>query len=333
MRYMPALILIYCADEYTEQALRKVLAKKMSQKEVDDRMHQLNASLKDNFYKQEEYGLVTAKNLLEHVKKYRWIYSRYGEEKEYTIAQAKEKLFHMNKKEYIKRWKEEKEKLKKAIEDTKRLLGKEGCLVDIFQYIIYYRTQRTDIMNRGTFLAIPLMKKEAKALGLTYSEFLHCTYEEFIKSKIPSKEELYERMDGFSLLLKNGNIHCVSGKESDKIKRLLEEEVGDVKEIKGTIACKGIVEGRVRLVIDKNDFSKVKEGDILVTSMTTPEMVPIMKKAAAFVTDEGGVTCHAAIISRELKKPCVIGTKIATKVLKDGMVVEVNAEVGSVRIL
>ncbi len=67
--------------------------------------------------------------------------------------------------------------------------------------------------------------------------------------------------------------------------------------------------------------------------MTTPEMVPVMKRAAAFVTDEGGITCHAAIVSREMKKPCIIGTKIATKVLKDGDLVEVDANRGIVRIL
>ena len=65
--------------------------------------------------------------------------------------------------------------------------------------------------------------------------------------------------------------------------------------------------------------------------MTDPRYVPAMKKAAAIVTDEGGITCHAAIVSRELKKPCIIGTKIATKVLKDGDEVEVDAEKGVVK--
>jgi pyruvate,water dikinase len=67
--------------------------------------------------------------------------------------------------------------------------------------------------------------------------------------------------------------------------------------------------------------------------MTRPEFVPLMKKAIAIVTDEGGITCHAAIVSRELKKPCIIGTKVATQVLKDGDMVEVDANSGIVRIL
>ena len=67
--------------------------------------------------------------------------------------------------------------------------------------------------------------------------------------------------------------------------------------------------------------------------MTTPDYVSAMKLASAFVTDEGGLLCHASIIARELKKPCIIGTKIATKVLKDGDLVEVNANEGFVRII
>ena len=75
------------------------------------------------------------------------------------------------------------------------------------------------------------------------------------------------------------------------------------------------------------------KGDILVAIMTTPNFIPALEKAAAFVTDEGGITCHAAIIAREMKKPCIIGTKIATKFLKDGDIVQVDANNGIVHIL
>ncbi|MFC1612894.1 PEP-utilizing enzyme [Patescibacteria group bacterium] len=72
---------------------------------------------------------------------------------------------------------------------------------------------------------------------------------------------------------------------------------------------------------------------MLVSHMTNPGIVPAMKQAVAIITDMGGITCHAAIVSRELKKPCIIGTKIATQVLKDGDMVEVDADKGIVRIL
>jgi len=106
----------------------------------------------------------------------------------------------------------------------------------------------------------------------------------------------------------------------------------DIKEIVGAVANKGIAKGIVRIVLNRSELDKVNKGDILVAPMTTPWYMPALQKAAAIVTDEGGITSHAAIIAREMGKPCIIGTKIATKVLKDGMMVEVDANIGIVKI-
>lgn len=111
-------------------------------------------------------------------------------------------------------------------------------------------------------------------------------------------------------------------------------DMGDnPNEIQGAIAQKGLARGRVALVFTAADLDKVKEGDILVSPMTRPEFLPTMQRALAFVTDEGGITCHAAIVARELNKPCIIGTKFATQVLQDGDEVEVDADKGIVRII
>ena len=91
--------------------------------------------------------------------------------------------------------------------------------------------------------------------------------------------------------------------------------------------------GRVRIILNQGDFDKLEQGDILVASMTRPDYAPIMRRAAAIVTDEGGITCHAAIISRELGIPCVTGTQIATKNLKDGDLIDVNANHGLIKIV
>ncbi len=107
----------------------------------------------------------------------------------------------------------------------------------------------------------------------------------------------------------------------------------DVSELEGQVACPGKVIGPVRVIYSQKDFASFKAGEVLVTSMTRPESVPLMKIASAIITDEGGITCHAAIVSRELKKPCIIGTRVATSVLHDGDEVEVDAEKGIVRIL
>ena len=106
----------------------------------------------------------------------------------------------------------------------------------------------------------------------------------------------------------------------------------NTKEIKGVIGNSGFTSGKVKLVLSNdvlpNDFNK---GDILVASSTNPLLVPIMKRAAAIITDEGGLLSHAVVIARELHKPCIIDTKIATSVLRDGDRVEVDATKGIVR--
>ena len=98
--------------------------------------------------------------------------------------------------------------------------------------------------------------------------------------------------------------------------------------VKGQGAAPGIASGKVVIIRDVKDTGSVKEGDILVTRMTNPDMVPAMRKVAAIVTDEGGMTCHAAIVSRELGTPAVVGTKTATNVLKNGQLVTVDGEKG-----
>ncbi|MGB9177038.1 MAG: phosphoenolpyruvate synthase [Methanoregula sp.] len=98
--------------------------------------------------------------------------------------------------------------------------------------------------------------------------------------------------------------------------------------VQGQGAAPGIASGRVVIIRDVKDTGAVKEGDILVTRMTNPDMVPAMRKVAAIVTDEGGMTCHAAIVSRELGTPAVVGTKTATHILKNGQVITVDGEMG-----
>ena len=100
--------------------------------------------------------------------------------------------------------------------------------------------------------------------------------------------------------------------------------------VRGFGASPGIAGGTARLLVGAKDMERLVTGEILVTTMTTPDMVPAMTKAAGIVTDEGGMTCHAAIVSRELGVPCVVGTRTATKVIADGDVVTVDGKTGSV---
>ncbi len=127
------------------------------------------------------------------------------------------------------------------------------------------------------------------------------------------------------------------GKETvqyvNNVMRVIEklERVRIGNSVKGQVAHPGKVIGKARLIFSSGANTIFNKGDILVTVTSNPSLMPFILKSAAIVTDEGGITSHAAIISRELKKPCVIGTKFATHTFRDGDVVEVDAIIGVVR--
>ena len=106
-------------------------------------------------------------------------------------------------------------------------------------------------------------------------------------------------------------------------------ELGDVL-VRGLGASPGMASGNVKVVFDIDELDKIKDGDIMVTTMTTPDMVPAMRRASGIVTDEGGVTCHASIISRELGIPCVVGTADATTKLEENFGVTIDGKKGLV---
>ena len=163
------------------------------------------------------------------------------------------------------------------------------------------------------------------------------TIEEILNKSIPSKSELGKRKNEY--INYEGNLYTgLATRQFEKLKRikiLNKEKVfwGNKGIIKGVSAMNGKATGKVRVVIENDQMAKVKKGEVLVAPMTTPDHIIAMKKAVAFVTDEGGITCHAAIMAREMGKPCVIGAKIATQVLKDGDLIEVDADNGLVKIL
>ena len=100
--------------------------------------------------------------------------------------------------------------------------------------------------------------------------------------------------------------------------------------LKGTVANQGEITAIVFVIKKPADIAKFKSGSILVATMTNPAYVPAMMKAVGIITDIGGITCHAAIIARELGVPCVVGTKVASQILKTGQVVTIDAQKGIV---
>ena len=110
-------------------------------------------------------------------------------------------------------------------------------------------------------------------------------------------------------------------------------DLTEITELKGQGTFPGRYTGKVKLIKNKQDIENLQGGEVLVLRMTTTDLItPNLQKAGAIITDEGGITCHAAILSREFKIPCVIGTQVATKILKDHDIVELDAEKGTITV-
>ncbi len=241
--------------------------------------------------------------------------------------------------------KEKKEKLKeevnsffKRINKIKELkrklpaqLAKKWSLIQDMMF--YYNERKKDVLNK---VNIFIRKVFEKRFGNISINELRKIYQlspdelvEILSGKQINVEEIEKVQKFRTYVLLNGEIFIYLGKELYRL--AFPEE--DVNELKGTPASKGKVIGEVQIVLNLSQIPKFKEGKILVAPFTNVNYLPIMKKSKAILTEVGGLTSHAAIVSRELKIPCIVGIKGLIKRLKDGDVVEVDATRGVVRII
>jgi phosphohistidine swiveling domain-containing protein len=155
--------------------------------------------------------------------------------------------------------------------------------------------------------------------------------EEYLKTgKLPEERILKKRFNECAVVFNKSKYFCTTDakiiSELDQIHIKKSEE-----EVKGNVAFKGKARGIARIVFDPFNANNFNKGEVLITGMTRPDFLPLMEKASAIVTDIGGLLCHAAIVARELGKPCIIGTVKASKTFKDGDYVEVDADKGVIK--
>lgn len=194
---------------------------------------------------------------------------------------------------------------------------------------------RKNILLHAWYKTHLLLKEIASRLS-TEEKYLHFLHpKEIISCFETFPQHLAEQRMVYAVSLsKNGKTQIIAGEKARKLVQnlnLMREIDTSVRELKGTPAYMGKVTGRVRIINTVKEAASMQPGDILVSTATFPDLVPYMKIASAIITDEGGMTCHAAIVSRELRKPCIVGTKIATKVLKENELIEVDASAGIIR--
>ncbi|MBI5002592.1 hypothetical protein HZC31_04355 [Candidatus Woesearchaeota archaeon] len=215
----------------------------------------------------------------------------------------------------------------------------EKKFLELAPYIIFFKDWRDDLRRMHCYSWTFLFEEIAKAWKIKYEEVGYLTLDEIEsalkKENNPSKiiAARKEKPCIITCLGEDLKITVIDKNIPEKYEKRIEEieNKGKNEVIKGLVAFKGKITGKVKIVRSYHDVKNVEIGDILIANTTHPTYLPAMQKAAAFVTNEGGIISHAAIVSREMKKPCIVGTKIATKILKDGDLIEVDAEKGTVR--
>jgi L-ascorbate metabolism protein UlaG (beta-lactamase superfamily)/phosphohistidine swiveling domain-containing protein len=273
----------------------------------------------------------------EHIEKYSYIMVQHAynpPNKDYYIKQIKNEVGN----EVTDKIEEVENSLQEIKKKKEEVINKINVNEEIINLIKYLEkiSEVNDFRKLGhsqaLYLSHSLFKEIGKRVNLNHIEVKHLTPEEItlaLDGGTFAFELVKERMENYLISV---NKLFLFGKEAEKyVDKLLPTKNEDIRELKGQIASRGKVTGKVKLIIKECDIGEIKKGNILVTSMTNPEMILGMEKAAAIVTDEGGLLCHAAIVSREIGKPCIVGTEKASLVFKNGDLVEVDAEKGIVK--
>ena len=285
------------------------------------------------------------KKILKHTNKYAWVYFLYegpaadpryfvdilkdfvkrgvDPEKE-LINHAKEKLNLKN----------QQEKIINALKPNRYYKN----IIKLGREAVFYKPYRRELQSCSYYYMEFLFIEIARRLNVSLRQVRMMLPKEILvalqKNKIDT-DEINKRLKFLIYKQQHDKSTILTGEAAKRFLKNVKKEklITDVNKIKGSTAYPGKATGTVRVINSPSEMNKMKSGDILVSAATSPNLMPAIRQAAAIVTDEGGLTAHAAIVSRELKIPCVVGTKIATKVLKDGDLVEVDAEKGVVKII
>ena len=297
------------------------------------------------------------KDLKEHCQKFYWVHFGYVE----TDPITEEETLKLIKREIAKKPASGlKEELKKFLTFEKDIIAKKKKIIkilkiskktqEIFKAISFFGhwiDERKEMNIRGNGVLIKYLKEIGGRVKIDYL-LIGLTLPGEIKKIINNignpllikkwEKNLKQRKKGCVLVCEYKKKPILyDGKAFQEIFKNLfkKDKISKAKVLEGMVVSrqeKDCVIGKVRVILDPAK-KKILPGEILVTSMTRPDFAPLTKEAKAVITDEGGMTCHAAIVSREMGIPCIVGTKIATKILKDGDLVELKLNHGKILIL
>jgi len=331
--------------------LKKILSK---YKLTDDEFSNLTAIADITFLNKHRQQLLSIalralkkqnieKELNNHLKKYEWLASGHTGMKKINTSYFKKILKDLSKDkqalemelDYLKNYKKVIRNEQKKICQSHNFNKQAIEMIKIINSIGPLHDHRKEIFVKTIYYSDCLRKEIGKRFGYTLYDLQYFELKELQQLKTGKKfnrDEINKRHE-FMLLDANAKrMNLYTGKKAVKyLNPEFKQNYNKSKKLDGTVASPGHAKGKAKIIFGGNSFNKMNKGDILITSMTRPDMVIIMKKASAIITDLGGLTCHAAIVSRELKIPCIVDTEIATKVFKDGDKVEVDANKGVIK--
>ena len=337
-------------DELQNRAVLPMLKKLGRENELNQLMGLFSQSPKESFYLEEEAELLRLVAIRgsgkfedtfeSHFKK--WSKMAFGSaHKLLTREQFLRRIEQVkNPESQLKEMAERRVRTEKEIQAWVELLGfgeKEKAWLKLIRGLLYQKTGEDYLFSLLEFVFMNFFKEIAKREKISLDQAQRLTVDETIallEGKTVDVDELNKRRKAALLIQFKEEQIVLSGAEAEKLHKKI---IGDVAPkkfsgvLEGQTGFPGMVKGKARLIHHITHLEQLEDGEILVTAATNPAFVIAMKKAAAIVTDEGGITCHAAIISRELKKPCVVGTKYAVQFLRTGDMLEVDAANGKVK--
>ena len=325
-----------------EHDLRSRLAKKTTGKELNEDFSTISSPVTQSFLSKKEEFLWQIKNAPLKEKKdlaekflnsFFWVNSSYSGSNAFSaenILKEADKINQLKKLDF------------NLLKEQKKLLiekygfsENEKKWVYWTEFLIDWQDSRKRHIFRAIFALDQAFLEISKRYGVEL-RLLHYLLPREIYKEIKNRtlmETAKRRIKGCVFIKQLGGTSIFDGSDFTEFEKAIMKKHGEVEILTGSSASLGTATGAVKICTTLDSLGRVRKGDVLVASMTRPEYIPAMKKAVAIITDEGGITSHAAIVSRELGIPCIIGTKNATKVLKDGWIVQVKANHGQVVVL
>ena len=327
---------------FVDQELKDLLKKDLKKEEITEEYSKIIKGFELDLIQQEVADWLTLlkniddqQKLIEHAKTYpAFFFNTYdwksiisyleNRKKQQTKEEVSEQVIHIH---------AQKQKVAKERKEVLRTVSKRAEFIS--EIIIELGNDRLQLKNcwsGAELLILDLLEEIARRIGIKIETLLVSYGLEDIEKALGihlTEDEINARKEALFYKIEDEKTIFISGKAAiEEIKKITGEIKKDEKKVKGLAANKGTISGRVKIVLVE-DIEKLAQAekefqkeDILVTTMTSPNMLPLIRKAAGIVTNEGGICSHAAIISREIttprKKPCIVGTKHATRIFETG---------------